>query len=614
MRTYVIGVMIFFLLFVGGGCDNVKDENPEGNGHSIAGGSCGKVSCKANLQEARTAFINGDYEAAFAQYRCGDTVEAAAGAALTRLALIMQSDAVSDILKDFGSDTPFSATDIMGKNGILFQLGSYNDGSSSFEIPNRTFTNIPARIEIDTSDYPASSSSVDGPSGADSIVIHADKTTRSQEVSFRMTILPQLQLQAGDTIAVEMTCDADSNRADVSVNPLLDSLNVSLEIETEGEYIDCSLFSYFSNPDECPSRAGAIDVVKMGAPNEPVELRFTDIPLRCYTDSEVQELVFFSGTVNGALKADDFETAHMHPLFNDPESEFEAIPDGLTVNQLIAHMAPLKDAFTEAACYAAMADNGSKGAVYMIPKELAGTKELPVTTRDTKLMAVLFYGAAAAIQIAGSYDVPIRLGLMDDMSTGEIAEEINANIGSLKSNHQMAGALASMQMAAAQLAGAINAKEDVGLLRSNTYTAGLEPLLLEYAQFFLTSLSNGLTPFPKTNPPVMMNLKALFTNPPDPSKISSDMLVVETEDWDGEYVEGVEQFFKELLVNAVPDFDYDMDERDWGEDAWEMHGEDAEEWYFATCEFFGCGGYYEEPSLIGISSGDSNSAANEDDF
>ena len=619
-------VLLLVLLLVG--CDevddnadqnsNADDDSPVEEVASEAGKTCGKSDCKANLSAGKAALVAGDYQEAFEQYRCGDTVEAAAGAALTKFAVMMESDAINNLLKDFGSDTPFQFSDIIGPNGALYQLGAYSDGEGNVEIPGASLAGIPIRIDKDNSDEPSIRGETEGETVSDlsDIEIEGSIYTREMDLDLWIELEPLLELQSGDMIPIEYNCDTgdDYEIAEPDLGPLLDDIYVSFDMESATQYLECSIFRYYYTGEECPTTVGSVEIVTMDGFGKPAEIRLTDIPLRCYTESEDTALIYFSGTFQGTYhETDDFETAHMHPLFDDPESEFEDIPDGLTVNQLIEQLAPLKDGFEEAACFAAAADNGSKGAVFMFPRELTGTVDLPLTTRDTKLLATAFYASAAVIQMANSYDVPTRLGQMDDMTDVELAAEINANIGSLKSEHQMDAALTNMQLAAEQLVAAVAAKEDLGLLPSNPYTAGGEALMAKYAQFFQESLTNGLTAFPETNPPVMMDLKALFTNPPDPSQFTADPLVVETDDGDYEWIEGVELFFQELLAEAIPNFDYDMEDYDWGGDAWEAEGEAAgEEWYYATCEYFMCFGYGNSVDSVGsltVSSSDNNSSS-----
>ncbi|MBN2718708.1 MAG: hypothetical protein JXX14_22875 [Deltaproteobacteria bacterium] len=570
--------------------DDTDTSSPStGQIKSPFGAECGKVSCEADMAAARAALINGNFEAAFNQYRCGNTVESAAGAALTRFATIVEGDEFTQLLKDFGSNTPLSFSDFMGKNGMLAQLGSHYDGRLELTLSDDATLKINARIEMDDGDRPAvMSPDGDSPESLPpSLRIDGKFETHDLDQDFWLYMQPAISLQSGDTISIEYNCDEGYMEYD----PIIRAIDIDLSIETPAEYRYCSLYGFSTLP-ECPDRVGAIDVVSIGDIDAPVEFRMTDVPLRCSINEDNYELVYFSGTITGALHlGNDIDTTDMHPLFNDFESEFEDIPDGLTVNLLISHLAPAQQAFEEAACYADAADNGARGAVFNFPSELTGNVTVPITTRDTKLMAALFYGASALIQIVNAYDVPIQLGQMEEMSTSEIVDEINAHIGALKSDHQMASARDTLILAATKVIEAVNSSEDLGILRSNAYSVGGDAVFNTYATFVKDSLSNGLTAFPYTDPPVMIDLKALFTNPPDPSKISSDPLVVEIdEEWGDERVEGVELFFKALLQNAVPDFDYDMEDYQWFDDRLEDDVEDAvDEWYYASCEYFWCG-------------------------
>lgn len=567
--------------------DTNTKPKPNGTMTSNAGIECGKANCTADLNTARTALINGDYTAAFAQYRCGDTVEAAAGAAITKLATIVQGEAVTQIMSNFGSQTPLSFADLIGKNGLLYQIGNFSDAGASLELSNNTAVNIDTRISMnDHADEPQFSSiDEEYQTPLPSIMVHGSRHRRDQYQRFQMELQPRIAFVQGDIIAFEYNCEQQYFETDAITSEI--EINVSTRNGTQET--SCR-FTTNSLP-SCPDRVGAIEFISLGKTGERATLQFTDIPLSCsVNEQDTYEIVYFSGTVGGPLHdTNQLDLTHMHPMFSNFNDEFKGVLPSLTMNQLIAHAAPLKAAFDEAACYANKADNGSNGAVFVFPEELSGDVAIPLTTRDTKLMATIFYGISAGIQIANSYDVPLKLGAMNQMTNAELVAEFNANLGSLKETHQIKEAGETFLLAATSIIAAVASKEDFGILRSNSYTAYGENLINQYGQFFHNSLSKGLTAFPLTHPAVMVNAKALFSNPPNPINMNSDPLVLEVDpEWGDEYINGVELFYQELLQDIVPNFSYQMDDNYWGEDELEKLEETGEEWFYALCEYWGC--------------------------
>lgn len=619
-RTFLITLLLLhssLVIFVG--CKDTPTPNTDSESNnkenidsdadinagmaSDAGIVCGKVECKSDLSAAKAALIEGNYQAAWAQYRCGDTVEAAAGAALTKLATIVEGEAVTNLLADLGIDTPFSAKDVMGQGGLLYQLGQYYDGSCDIRIAGgiTDAIQINSRIHLDDYQYESGDapviiigSDVDADADLDAdvmpeperlptYIISANQESRVFDPSVRIELEPALPLNAGDIIELSYNCNENYFEQD----PLLAQLYIDISAYDDENDSYCYINDY-ATLETCPTAVGAIEVISMGEVGEMVEFKFTDVPINCTGNESEHYTTTFSGTVASTLKKNnDFDIDGMHPIFNDPDEVFSQIPTTLTANQLIAHAAPLIAEFEEAACYADKADNGSKGSVFVFPSALTGRSAIPLLTRDTKMLSALYYASAAVLNMIGSYNVPLRIGAMDEMTDSELVKEVNTNMGTLKTNHQMAEAGVQIRLAMKKAIAAVASKENDGLFPSNKYTLPGEMVLDDYLTFGLASLS-GTTPLPHTVPALNINLSALFSSPPDPSQINSDMLVLEEDlEWEETYVEAVEVFFQELLSEIVPGFSYDMEDYEYGDEGEKLE-ENGEEFIYAVCRYLGC--------------------------
>ncbi|MBN2341619.1 MAG: hypothetical protein JXX29_02760 [Deltaproteobacteria bacterium] len=567
--------------------DSDTDGDPEPNGTmpSDAGEVCGNVTCEANLDAAKTALINGNYTAAYESYRCGDTVEAAAGAALTKLLTILESAEATALWADFGVTPPVSPKDLIGPGGLLYQLGTYYNGTLDYTLSGSESSSgvYPARIELGggpTSVY------ISGDADADVDVDTTDlperfyfssgEETRETNMSIDANIQPTIPLTVGDVI--ELNYDCETNSFDMPA--LVDDFQIDIWGDFENREIECYVSDY-SSFSTCPTQPGAIEVLALGDFNQPVSFSFTDVPINCYSNNSTISTLFtgtFAGTLNDG--ENEFNTDGMHMIFDDPEAVFSNIPTTLTVNQLIDHLSPLADDFEEAACYAAKADNSSDGPVYYIPSAITGHQSIPLFTRDMKMIASAYYAAAAMIYFAASYDVPLQVGAMEDMSSAQLVEEVNAHIGSLKATNQLLQSRAMLQQTVNAALAALASKENDGLFPSNSYTAAGEAAMLDYVNFINDSLQGGSN-LPHTVPAIQVNLGALFSSPMNPQTVNADPLVLTNGD-----IEAVELFFQELLGDIIPDFSYDMEDYDYGDEG-EQIEQNAYEFEYAICKYLG---------------------------
>ena len=83
-------------------------------------------------------------------------------------------------------------------------------------------------------------------------------------------------------------------------------------------------------------------------------------------------------------------------------------------------------------------------------------------------------------------------------------------------------------------------------------------------------------------------MKALFDNPPDPSQLDMDPVVVEVDEWGDENLEGVESYFKALAGDVILNFDFDMEDNSLLEDPDGWMEEYFESMILRPCTLVGC--------------------------
>ncbi|MBN2804109.1 MAG: hypothetical protein JXR91_13530 [Deltaproteobacteria bacterium] len=136
--------LTFFIFLLGTSCTdngsggsavtNQTDDTSKISEHNESGSVCSNLKCEADLEAANSYFIKGDFKNAFEQYKCGDSAEAAAGAALSKTFMLLESDEATSLLKDLGIDEPFPAKDMFGPDGIIARIGKQVNGTGSFKL------------------------------------------------------------------------------------------------------------------------------------------------------------------------------------------------------------------------------------------------------------------------------------------------------------------------------------------------------------------------------------------------------------------------------------------------------------------------------------------------
>ncbi|MBN2804108.1 MAG: hypothetical protein JXR91_13525 [Deltaproteobacteria bacterium] len=392
--------------------------------------------------------------------------------------------------------------------------------------------------------------------------IRAETYSLNESLDIDIDFRPGIEWEKGDIISFEQDCATGQEIPD----PLIDDFDIYVDRQIDEVYSWCHLSFNYS---ECSDIIGTVEVVEYSDNGENVELALNNIPMVCYPDeSSDREYGYFSGTVSAtAIKASTLDYTGLHSLIKDEGLNTDNIPAALTVKNIVNDIYPLRDDIQLAACYAQLATNGGNGPVFTYPSILTGFKDMPISSRDMLALASVLSGGDSLLAIAGSYDVPLHIKKMENMTNTELCEEINTYIGSLKTDNHMSEAKESLKTALKLVIKALELKEDIGIFATNKDTYKGDDVLMEYATAALSSLTDGVIDVPYTAPPVKLNLKALFDNPPDPSKIDADPVVCETEiDGTDEYVyiEAVEVFYKDLLKDIIPEFDFDIDETDFG--------------------------------------------------
>ena len=102
---FLVSTLASFLSFGVLGCSDPDTSKKKGKpttgdagvagAPSQAGATCGELECEADTLAAMILLKTGRFQEAFEAYQCGDTAEAAFGAALTKMVTSVESSAVA---------------------------------------------------------------------------------------------------------------------------------------------------------------------------------------------------------------------------------------------------------------------------------------------------------------------------------------------------------------------------------------------------------------------------------------------------------------------------------------------------------------------------------------
>lgn len=555
---------------------------------SQAGRECGDMDCEADLEAAMSLLEEGRFNEAFDEYSCGDTAEAAFGAALTKMITLVESEGASRFLERAGY-IPMKADELAGPGSALYQNGHYWLGGGRLSVQGG---DLDVSFELDRvhTDFDEGFS----------LTGHTEWTDADYDLWIGADL--SIPLSTGDTFEFQPECDGEDEDSVVISGPSDDGFWLDVDMETgDGAYYYCSTTSM---PPSCPDRPGAITAVAIGNEGDPIAFQLTDVPLRCraeesYGDGDMPTvsrpldedeyfLAYLSGTVESLWTSADILTGDFHPVIDDPEEVWEHLPMSLTVNDLASDASALAGDIALAACYAEGADNGNAGPVFIIPESLHGHRPIPITTSDAKLVASHLHAVVAAIRMAESYDWPLRIRALEEMSTPDMVEEINRTVPALRENHRFGEAKESLSRSLALLIGGLSHLEEVGYLQRRASGERGREQLIEWAEAVLDSVEHGGVTVPASDPPIVINLKALFDSPPDPSGLDVDPLVLEEDEWGDEVPQEVEAFWQQLLGENISDFDFNMEDNRLFEDPDESLELFFEEILWQSCYLFGC--------------------------
>ena len=532
-------------------------------------GECGK-DCTTDLDAARSAMESGDFSTAFDLYECADTPEAAFGAGLARLLLMLEGEAATGILADLGLP-PLEATDVMGPDSILSRLNERWDGEGFASVTgvvtaNLTFDHGQQSLG-DYPDFEAEDWASDA--NADLEIEFSDVAALGMEATF------------------EVSYDCSLDQPTQHVDPGLEY--VGLRFDAGDNHYSCWI-PYYAAGGSCEADGGRVLITHGGnSPGDQIDYALNDLLLECVVSERGDDdpgyvgpagtlpQIRVSGVLSAAAVAEDVDTAGLHPMFQEDFDIHDTLPASTTVTDLLQGAAGLTPDLEEAACFFARAGEGT-GQVGTFPGALVAGPDVAISQGDAQVLGGSLLMLAATAEVVSAFGVPMALEdlICDDASAScpseeELAADFNAVFASTFDAAPFAEAERLTTAAIPLLdAGLGHLDEDSLLVNNAESTAGLE-LMRDFVQAAGRSLE-GSVALPHITPVLHVDLANFFQTARNPRDVDEPVLLVEEEcdDWDC-------WSSTELNTDFLAEYFADTTDADWaGDTDYEMPDADEE--------------------------------------
>ncbi len=506
---------------------------------------CGD-DCTTDLAAARAALEAGNFTRALNLYRCADTPEAAFGAGLSRLLVMLEGDAADGLAADLGL-APLVAADFLGPDSIIARLGSRWDGGGSVDVSG----DLTATLAFDV-----------GQQATGSYGYFSAQTVTSSDYSYLdIEVEDSAALQASTVMNVTFDCAASYPRR--LVDPPLSYVDLRFEQGNTTYY--CSL-PYGVESTACETDGGSIVVTAAGTtPGQHVAYQLENLLLTCSDEDswDVEYAVRVSGTADGVVVTPSVDTSGLHPMFSE-DYDFEAnLPSATTIATLQQGVAALTPELEEAACYFRRAGGGT-GTVFQFPGALTGGDDVPFSQGDAQVLGAALLASAAFIQLASAAEVPMPIHdlICDSEDPACPTEEkltatFNQTLGQTFHAEQFAVAQRLVSEAAPLLDAGLGNLDETSLLVANaTSMSGL--LMIRDVVQAVNAALTVRTVIPHVAPAVHLDLKAFFSAARNPQDVGVPPLewVEDCDQWDCWSYSELNLSFLEAYLEGTTDADW----------------------------------------------------------